>query len=692
MTKLDEGALNYPKTPVRPVVETLHGQKIVDEYRWLEDLTNPEVKGWIKDQTSHFRNITKRILGRETIRRRVEELSRIEETLLPRETATGWFYRRKLPTKQQPVLLFRSKVGTQTEDVLLDINQLDPSGVTAIEDWYVSPDGRYLVYGVSQKGAEWATLHVMDLTDKSVLPDRIERTRHSPIMWNKDNTGFFYMRFPFQGEVPTGEEQFHSHVRYHEIGAEARGDPIIYQNPAKPHEYPIFSLSPDNTYMIITSFRFTEVDLYFVDLTTQPPEVHPIVTESKWLFNTLIGEQNIYFRSNHEIPHFALYRTTRDQLAISKWERIVSPEEGTLEYAWLIQDKLVLLWLHNVTHSLTLHHSDGTIIHKIATPTNGTLTSWLSAPRFVFDNFPIHYQSWVNPPQILSYNITTNQVTKFATLQVPLDSDQFVVKRLWYSSKDQTKVHMFVLHRPDLELDGRNATILYGYGGFGISMNPSFNRTFLTWIEQGGVVAIANIRGGMEFGDEWHQAGRLEKKQNVFDDFIAAAEYLIAQKYCSPDTLGIYGASNGGLLVGAVTVQRPELLRAVYCSVPLLDMVRYHHFSLGKTWIPEYGDPEDSEHFRWLYAYSPYHHVEKNTAYPAVLLHTAEADTRVEPIHAMKMAALLQAQTSSQNPVLFWLEPATGHGVGTPLDKAITQTTDILAFFAWQLGLFSHND
>ncbi|MFX0086599.1 MAG: prolyl oligopeptidase family protein [Candidatus Hodarchaeota archaeon] len=687
MKELNQKAIKYPETLVMSVEETLHDVKIVDEYRWLEEIKNQEVKKWLKLQNEHTRKILDQIPYREKLKARLEELLQIEHMFLPKETDSGWFFRKRGPKDQQPVLFFQSKGNSSSEIELINVNKLNSSGLISIDFWEPSSDGKLLAYGQSKGGSEWATIHIMDIQDPEkpkILKDKIERTKFTHISWDKDAGGFYYMRFPDIGEVPSGEQHFHSHIRYHKLGTNPKEDPIIYKNPDKPYEYPLFSISSDQTHMIIMSYRFITVDLYYVDLTTDPPEIHPIITDSKWMIEAHVGKENIYLKSNHDTPKFAIYKTIKEQLPIENWKCIISPvNDDIIQSFKLIGNKIAVLWLRNVTNRITIHDLNGNLEYEVKIPMNGSV-EWDVVDILDFDNLFLYYQSWIDPPQIFKHKIGSEVLEKFYEKKLPINTEGIDIIHVFYSSKDKTKVHMFLLHQKGIKLNKNNPTILYGYGGFGVSLTPSFSTAFLSWIENGGIVAIANIRGGGEHGDEWHKAGRLDKKQNVFDDFIAAANYLISKGYCSPKTLGIYGGSNGGLLVGAVTVQKPELFGAVYCSVPLLDMLRYHHFSLGKTWIPEYGNPEDPEQFKWIYAYSPYQQIKEDSQYPAILFYTAEDDSRVEPIHAMKFAAKMQ-KIKGKKPKLIWFEPASGHGVGTPLSKTIDNTTDMLAFFLWQL-------
>jgi prolyl oligopeptidase len=374
---------------------------------------------------------------------------------------------------------------------------------------------------------------------------------------------------------------------------------------------------------------------------------------------------------------------------MNSWETVLEPQKDILQDVQLVSDKIIALWLHDVQSKVTLHNYDGKLIGEIPLPKSGTVDPMDMGGGFSggleYSDVYFNCMSFFQAPTTYHYNIHTRKLREFFKMDLDLDLSKYEITEEWYQSKDGTRVHMFLIYPSQLELNGANPTILYGYGGFNVSMNPFFSPNFICWVERGGVVAVANIRGGGEYGDAWHKAGILYKKQNVFDDFIAAAEHLIQRKYCSPKTLTIFGGSNGGLLVGAATVQRPDLFIAVYCTVPLLDMLRYHHFSIGKTWVPEYGDPEKLEDFKWLKAYSPYHNVQEDGSYPAVLFKTAINDSRVDPTHALKMAALMQSLPQTTNPILLWTESAAGHGTGRSVTKLITEGTRMLTFFMWRI-------
>jgi len=682
--------LKYPPTKIDIVEEEIFGVEIRDSYRWLEESENQEVREWVQAQNFFTRDTLDRIKERKSLQKQVEERISFDQVIVTKERENGWFFLKKHHDKQQIVLYFRSREHPSKDRALIDPNKLDSSGFTSLNWWDVSHDGTLMAYGLSKEGSDWSTGRIMFVESGRHFEETIERIRGGIVCWKRDNSGFYYTRHPKKGEVPEGEETFHSHVRYHTLGTNPENDPIIFENPERLYEYPLPFLSKDETYMLIISYRFISTDLYFIDLKSDPLETHSILVDCNWMINPYMGQEGIYFLSNHESPKYGLYKTTPEKLEIEHWESVISPGEDILQNLKLVSDKIVALWLYEATSRLTVYNLDGLKLNDIPMPKDGTAVRPISGGELTgepeFENLYFDYQSFTQPPILYEYNIPKDELTIFHEAKPKLGNTEITTSKVWYSSKDGTKVHMFIIHQNNLELNGNNPILLYGYGGFNISLTPFFSPNNQIWIERGGILAVPNIRGGGEFGEEWHKAGILDKKQNVFDDFIAAAEYLIEQGYTSPSKLAINGASNGGLLVGAVCVQRPDLFEAVYCNVPLLDMTRYHNFSLGKTWIPEYGDPENLEDFKWLYSYSPYHHVKQDTNYPAVLLHTATEDSRVDPSHAMKMAALLQNSSHSEKPVLLWVEAKAGHGLGKPISALIDEYTNILSFFTWRLN------
>jgi prolyl oligopeptidase len=518
-----------------------------------------------------------------------------------------------------------------------------------------------------------------------LLEDRISRTRAASLAWLPDNRGFYYTRYPAPGVVPAAEESYHRAIYFHELGADPAADPLVYQ-PREKEYWPGVSLSPDGRWLLISVARtFDEIDLYISDRTGAGPLV-AVAENLPASFDGQVAHGRLFLRTNLDAPTYRLYTMSPQQPDRNNWREIVQPRtDAVLENVTVAGSRLALGYLEQASSRLRLTDLEGSPVQEIQLPALGSLFG-VSAE---WDGQELFYgfSSYTVPPSVYRFDLGSGGSELWRQVEAEIDPARYAVRQIHYLSRDGTPISMFVVHRASLSLDGNNPTYLTGYGGFNISMTPAFSRSLLLWLEHGGVLAIPNIRGGGEYGERWHQAGILASKQNSFDDFIGAAEWLIQQGYTRPARLAAAGGSNGGLLVGAVLTQRPDLFRAVLVQVPLLDMLRYHHFLIARLWIPEYGSPDDPAQFRWLRSYSPYHHVQDGRAYPAVLLATAESDTRVDPMHARKMAARLQAATSTDYPILLRLEARAGHGAGKPLSKLLDELTDSWTFVFSELGV-----
>jgi prolyl oligopeptidase len=586
--------------------------------------------------------------------------------------------------QNQPVLYWRHGLDS-TDRVAVDPNGLNEAGTTALDWYYPSEDGRLLAYGLSENGSEESVLHLLDLESGRQLPDRIPRMRAAALAWLPDGSAFYYSRHPAQDEVPPGEEHYHRAIYYHRLGANPADDPLVYR-PAQKEYWPGVSLSPDGRWLLIQVARtFDQTDLYVRDLASGGPLV-PVAENLPASFEGEIAHGRLFIRTNLDAPTYRLYAVDPEHPQRQAWREIVAPRaEAVLESATVAGHRLALTYLERASSRLRVTDLEGRTVQEVPLPALGSLfgvdAEWDGQELFY------GFSSYTVPPSVYRIDLTTGSSALWRRVEADIDPAQFEVRQVSYDSRDGTTVSMFLVHRAGLPLNGDNPAYLTGYGGFNISMTPSFSRSLLLWLEHGGVVAIPNIRGGGEYGEGWHQAGILASKQNSFDDFIGAAEWLIAQGYTRPGRLAAAGGSNGGLLVGAVLTQRPDLFRAVLVQVPLLDMLRYHRFLIARLWIPEYGSADDPVQFRWLRDYSPYHHVRDGVAYPAVLLATAESDTRVDPMHARKMAARLQAATSTDRPILLRLESRAGHGAGKPLSKVLDELSDSWTFVFSELGV-----
>jgi prolyl oligopeptidase len=682
-----------PKAKVAPVEDNVQGHRIVDPYRYLENPGDPDTKVYVEQELSYTRAILDPLPGRDKINARLSQLLEIGTVGAPQMGGRSYFHTRREGNQNQPILYVREGVNGAKNDedrVLVDVNKLSADGTVALDWWFVSEDGKYVAYGTSASGSEESTLHIIESATGKVLPDTIDRTRFASLAWMKDSSAFYYTRHPKKGEVPDGEEVYHVKVFYHQIGSDPAKDPLIFGDRPNPQDIPNVTLSEDDRWLLINvEHGWTRTEMYLQDLQTKNPPLE-ITTGKDFLYGAEFFEGKLYITTNEDAPHYRVFVADATNAKRDSWKELIPQTDAVLQNASVTGGKLLAQYEHNATSELKLFGLDGKKVADLPLPALGDVFS--TSGRYDRNEIFFGFQSFTVPPSVYRVDLTEVKSALWAKVDAPsIDPSAYDVQQVWYTSKDGTKVPMFVVNKKGIEKNGRNPTLLTGYGGFNISLKPTFNRSMYLWMEHGGIYAVANLRGGSEFGEDWHRAGMLEKKQNVFDDFIAAGEYLIAQKYTDKDHLAIQGGSNGGLLMGAMITQRPDLFRAVVCAVPLLDMLRYQNFQIAKLWIPEYGSAEDAKQFEWLYAYSPYHHVKAGQEYPAILFMTGDTDTRVDPMHAKKMAALMQAEAkngaSQQKPILLRIETKAGHGQGKPVTKQIEENTDMYSFLFWQLGV-----
>lgn len=691
------GLAGPPKAKVAPVEDTVQGHKIVDRYRYLEDPNDPDTKLYVKQELSYTRAILDPLPGRDKINARLSHLLEIGTVGAPQMGGKYYFHTRREGNQNQPILYVREGVNGGGDDrlaekdhVLVDVNRMSADGTVALDWWFAAEDGKYVAYGTSASGSEESTLHIVESATGKVLPDTIERTRFASVAWMKDSSAFYYTRHPKKGEVPDGEEVYHVKVFYHRIGSDSAQDPLIFGEGRKPQDVPSVALSEDDRWLLINVGEgWTKTEMYLQDLQSKNPPLE-ITTGKDFLYDADFFAGKLYITTNEDAPHFRVFVADATNPKRENWKELIPQIDAVLQGASVTGGKLLTQYEHNVTSELKLFGLDGKKLADIPLPAIGTVFG--ASGRYDRNEFFFGFQSFTVPPSIYRVDLTDVKSALWAKVDAPsIDPSAYDVQQVWYTSKDGTKIPMFVVSKKGIEKNGKNPTLLTGYGGFNISMTPTFDRSMFLWMEHGGIYAVANLRGGSEFGEDWHRAGMLDKKQSVFDDFIAAAEYLSAQKYTDRDHLAISGGSNGGLLMGAMITQRPDLFRAVVCQVPLLDMLRYQNFQIAKLWIPEYGSADDAKQFDWLYAYSPYHHVKPGQEYPAILFMTGDTDTRVDPMHAKKMAALMQAEakngSSKERPILLRIDTKAGHGQGKPVAKQIEERTDMYSFLFWQLGI-----
>jgi prolyl oligopeptidase len=678
-----------PKAALKPVIDILHGTKILDNYRWLEDGTSPETQKWVEQELAYTRALLDPLPGRDAIHKHLTELLSIGIVTPPQIAGKYYFYTKREGMQNQPILYVREGVDG-TDRALVDANQLSADGNIALDWFQPSENGRYVAYGISTAGSEMSTLHLVETKTGAALPDIIERTRAASIAWQHDNRGFYYTRYPKKGDVPAGQEMYNRHVFYHELGTGPATDDLIFGEGRDPEDWPSVALSNDGHWLLITvSQGWTKSELFLMDLKAGTPPIR-VTTGKNFLYGGEVYEGKLYITTNEDAPRYRVFVADAGNYDREAWKELIPQTDAVLQGASVFGGKLFAQYEQNASSQLKIFDLDGKKLSDLSLPAIGTVFG--TGGRWNRDEVFYGFQSFTFAPSIYRYDLKDNSPSLWTKVDAPsIDPSAYEVAQEWFKSKDGTSVPMFVVHKKGLQKTGNKPTLLTAYGGFNVSLTPAFSRTAYLWMEHGGIYAVANLRGGAEFGEDWHRAGMLDKKQNVFDDMIAAAEHLITEKYTDPKHLAIQGGSNGGLLMGAMITQRPDLFRAVVCQVPLLDMIHYQDFQIAKLWIPEYGTSENAEQFKWLYAYSPYHHVKAGAEYPAILFMTADTDTRVDPMHAKKTAALMQAEAkngaSHTRPILLRIETKAGHGAGKPVTKQIEEFTDVYSFLFWQLGV-----
>ncbi len=689
----------------KPVVDVYHGDQVADPYRWLEDGDSPDVKSWTEAQNAKTRTYLDAGDLRAKLHGRLDELLKIGFVSSPvlRTGKIGkqprrYFHVRREGIQDQPIVYVREGLDGKDRP-LLDPTTFGSDKTGALDWWYVSWDGSKVAYGYSVSGNEQSTLFVRDVATGNDLADEIPRTRMASVAWKPDGSGFYYSREPEPGTVPKDEEHYHRRLYEHVLGRHWRQDPLIWPLPSetrfKMTDIPGALVSPSGKWLVVRVHQGWErSSLLLLDRKTNAwtTLVHGVdaIFDPSW--HRVGKDEMLFVRTNDGAPNFRLFRADVAKPERSAWKEVVPEGKDPLRDFDAISDTLFVSYLHRAASRIERRSLDG----KLAP--DGTLTlpvlGSASVPRGDLDGDDAIFelQSYAFPPTLYRLDLKKKSpapsgATVFAKVDAPIDTASIVVDQIEAKSKDGTVVTAFVVHKKDVAKDGTAPGLLYGYGGFNIGQTPTFNRTIYTFLERGGVYVVANLRGGSEYGEAWHRGGMLGNKQNVFDDAIAVAEKIVADKWVAPKRLAVQGGSNGGLLVGALVTQRPELFRAVVCAVPLLDMLRYHKFLIAKLWIPEYGSSEDLKQYAWLRAYSPYHRVVDGTAYPAVMFMTAESDSRVDPMHARKMTARMQEATSSDKPILLRLETKAGHGAGKPRHKQLEELSDQYTFLFRELGV-----
>ena len=683
-----------PATRSEAIVEILHGRRVADPYRWLEDEHAPEVQAWMDAQDAYARARLGALPGRDRFAARLRELFYYDAIGAPLHRGGRYFYSRKHADKEKTVVYCREGEGGE-ERVLFDPNTWSSDGSVGLGGWWPSWDGTRVAYAVKQHNSDETITRVRDVARGEDLPDELAGTKYAAISWTPDDRGFYYTWVPpVGGAVTIAARPGFAELRFHPLGGDPAADAIVRGATRDPQTFLGGYVSRDGHWLLaFVQHGWNATDVYYMDART-PRDARsadetwrPLVTGVDANFSVDAWRDVFYVTTNDGAPRYRVFAVDPARPERAAWRELVAESDATLESASVVGEHLVLSYLRRAASELEVRDLAGALVHRIALPPLGTAAGLTGNADE--DTAYISFTSFTEPQIVYQTSIRTGAVTPWARVELPVDTARLVTDQVTYRSKDGTPITMFLLHRDDVTPDGARPTILYGYGGFNVNLTPAFASSRTVWLERGGVYAIPNLRGGGEYGEAWHQAGMLLAKQNVFDDFAAAAEHLIASGWTSPAHLAISGGSNGGLLVGAALAQRPELVSAVICAVPLLDMLRFHRFGSGATWVPEYGSPDDPAQFEALWAYSPYRAVVDAgpRAYPAVLFDSADHDDRVDPMHARKLAAALQAAQTAGAPIVLRIERNAGHGGADMVKQQVERIADQLAFLADRLGL-----
>ncbi len=679
--------LDYPPSHPDPtVVDVYHGQPVPDPYRWLEDLDSEQTRAWVEAQNRLTFDYLQRIPARQRLLERLTQLWNYEKYSQPFKEGGRYFYFKNDGLQNQSVLYTQESLAGEAR-VLLDPNTLSEDGTVALSGIAISRDGRYLAYGLSRSGSDWQEWKVRDIATGEDLPDHLRWVKFSGASWTLDGQGFFYSRYD---EPPPGREyesaNYFQKLYYHRLGTPQSEDLLVYHRPDQKEWGFAGGVTEDGNYLIISVWRGTDPKnlLFYKDLRDPNLPVVELIREFEAEYSFVGNDgSRFWLLTDLQAPRRRLVAIDLDNPG--QLQEVIPEAEETLQGVSLINNQFVAFYLKDAHTQIRTFALDGTYLGEIPLPGLGS-ASGFGGKRYDTETF-YTFTSFTTPPTIYRYDFTTGSSTLFRQPQVDFDPQAYEVQQVFYASKDGTRIPMFLVHRRGLARTGDHPTLLYGYGGFGISLTPSFSVGLVAWLEMGGVYAQPNLRGGGEYGEAWHQAGTKLNKQKVFDDFIAAAEWLMANGYTNPSKLAIAGGSNGGLLVGACLTQRPDLFAAALPAVGVFDMLRFHKFTIGWAWVSEYGSPDNPEEFKALYAYSPLHNLKPGTAYPATLITTADHDDRVVPAHSFKFAAALQAAQGGSQPILIRIDTKAGHGAGKPTTKLIEETADRWAFLVQVLGI-----
>jgi len=687
MMSCSEKPMQYPPTKKGDVKETYFGTEVEDPYRWLEDDNSAETAEWVKTENKLTFGYLEKLPYRDQIKTRLTELWDYPKYGTPFKEAGQFFFFKNNGLQNQSVLYTTADLAAEPK-VLLDPNTLTTDGTAALTNTEISNDGKYLIYQVAKSGSDWNEIFVKNIETGEMMPDHILWVKFSGVSWYND--GFFYSAYdkPEAGRELSKANEFQK-VYFHKLGTDQSADQLIVNDPKNPKHMFGAGMTEDKRFLLVSKSIGTHGNaLDFKDLSKKNSTFINLMDSYEFEFNPVdnIGD-NLYVRTNYKAPKYRLIKIDTNKPEEKNWVDVIPEKKDVMESVSMIAGKLVVNYMTDAHSKTELYSYDGVLDHEIQLPGIGTVSGFSGKKNDTMAFYS--YTSFNTPGGVYKYDFTTNQSSLHFRPEVKFNPEDFEVNQVFYASKDGTKIPMFIVHKKGLELNGKNPTLLYAYGGFNISLTPSFSAARIAFIEKGGVLAVANLRGGGEYGEEWHLSGTKLKKQNVFDDFIAAAEYLINQKYTSSEKLAIQGGSNGGLLIGAVTNQRPELFKVALPQVGVMDMLRFHKFTIGWAWAGDYGTSEDNaEMFNYLYGYSPYHTIKKGVAYPAILATTADHDDRVVPAHTFKyMARLQEYGAGNKLPLLIRIDSKAGHGAGKPTAKVIEEYTDVWSFVFYHLGI-----
>ncbi|MDX2198191.1 MAG: prolyl oligopeptidase family serine peptidase [Phycisphaerae bacterium] len=679
----------YPESKKVDQVDDFHGTKVADPYRWLENLDSAETAAWVDAQNAVTFGMLEQIPAREPIQKRLLEIWNYERYTAPNKTGDRYFFSRNDGLQNQSVMYWATSLSA-APTVLLDPNTLSKDGTVAISSLTISDDGKKMAYGLSSAGSDWVEMRVRNVDTGADLPDVLKWIKFSSAAWTPDNKGFYYSRYD---EPPKDKNQYqvsnyNQKLYYHEVGTPQSADKLIYERPDHKEWGFGAGVTDDGKFLIISISQGTEQKnrVYYQELGKPDAMIVPLLDGFDAEYEFIDNEGPIFwFKTDKDAPRSRIIAIDLRKPQPEHWQQVVAETEDTMQGANLLGNRFFVTYLKNACTTIGIYDLAGKRLGDVPLPGLGSAGGF-GGKRSDTETF-YSYTSFTVPPTIFRYDLKTDESTAWKQSKVNFQPDRYVTTQISYPSKDGTKIPMFLTHRRDLQLNGENPTLLYGYGGFNIPITPAFSPAYVVWLELGGIYAVANIRGGGEFGTAWHDAGRLKNKQNVFDDFIAAGEWLIANKYTRSSRLAIHGRSNGGLLVGACMTQRPDLFGAALPGVGVLDMLRFHKFSIGWAWTSDYGCADKPDDFSVLYAYSPLHNLKPGTSYPATMITTGDHDDRVDPSHSFKFAAALQAAQAGSAPTLIRIEKAAGHGAGKPLSKQVGEWADQWAFLVKTLDV-----